>query len=176
MCIKAGIPRQTEINVMQIKLFQAELAGFPVTLGKGNRLSEDRVVAQRFQLIRYGLRADGMDNRMPLDKQTAILLGEAPLRVHPAIHNKVVLRSGCHGIFDINIAGEVTVPDIGNRRCGICFIEIQVDGGLLPAVGQDRPVVRTVKLMEGKAATVDVELTAAITPFDIVGINLFVIT
>lgn len=104
-----------------------------------------------------------------------ILLGESPLGVHPAIYHKVVLRSGRNGIFDINITGEVTVLDAGNRRCGIRFIEIQTDGGLFPAVGQDCTVVRAVKLMESEVITVDIELTTVIAPFDIVGIDLFFI-
>ena len=174
-CIEAGIPRQTEISIVKIKLFQAELAGLPVTLGKGNRLSEDRIVAKRLQLIRDSLSTDGMYNRMPLNKQAAIMLGEVSLRVHPSIHDKVVLRSGRHGIFNINITGKMAMPDVGNRRRDIWLVEIQVDGGLTPAVGQNRPIVGAVQLMEGEAVTVDIELTAAIAPFDIVGINLFVI-
>ena len=117
-----------------------------------------------------------MNNWMPLNKQPTIFLGEASLRVHSAIHYKIVLRSGCNGIIDINIACEVTVPDVSNCRRGICLVKIQIHRGLRSTVSQHCAFICAVELMEGEVVTVDIELTAAVTPLHIVGIHLLSIT
>ncbi|SQP99734.1 Uncharacterised protein [Escherichia coli] len=47
---------------------------------------------------------------------------------------------------------------------------------MFTTIGQDSSIVGSLKLMEGKTITVDIEFTATIIPHDIVRINLHIVT
>ncbi|CAB3922111.1 hypothetical protein LMG1864_05480 [Achromobacter ruhlandii] len=164
-----GVAAEVELRVAQFQRRHAKVARFPIGLRKGDRAGWQRVVTQGLEHVHDGGGIGGVDDRVSLQVQQAVLLDERAAAVDSSVDGETALGRG--GIGDVDIAGEMAVPE-GRGINAAGGGEGQVHRGGGAAIGENGAGVGAVQSMKGDIVAVDVERAPAESPLDVVRIDL----